>query len=183
MNILIGEDEIRERVKELAGEIISDFGYEEISIVALLKGSFVFLADIIREFHRQGSKLVVEFIDVSSYGGATSPQGGPSVREFARPPVCGRKVLLVDDILDTGRTLSKCRLILEKEDPRVLKTCVFLVKDVKRLVDISPDYYGFEIGNKFVVGYGLDYDGRFRELPYITEIDDISMPAGRQKPK
>jgi hypoxanthine phosphoribosyltransferase len=174
MNILITEDEIRKRVEELAGEIISDFGYKQLSIVALLKGSFVFLADIIREFHRQGSKLVVEFMDVSSYGGGTTSLGSPLVKEFARPPVCGRKVLLVDDILDTGRTLSKCKKILEKEHPSVLKTCVFLVKNVKRVVDINPDYCGFRIENKFVVGYGLDYDGRFRQLPYIAEIDEIS---------
>jgi len=174
MTILIGEDEIRERVKELSEEIISDFGNQEFFIVALLKGSFVFLADLIREFHRRGSKLLVEFIGVSSYGGATSPQGNPLVREFARPSVCGEKVLLVDDILDTGSTLSKCKAILEGEHPSTLKTCVFLVKNVKRVVDIVPDYYGFEIENKFVIGYGLDYDGRFRELPYITEIDEIT---------
>jgi len=176
MNILITEDEIRERVKELAGEIICDFGREEISIIALLKGSFVFLADIIREFHRQGSRLLVEFIDVSSYGGATVSQGNPLIREFKRPSVCGRNVLLVDDILDTGRTLSKCKTILENEHPRVLKTCVFLVKNVKRVFDITPDYFGFTIEDKFVVGYGLDYDGKFRELPYIADIDEISMP-------
>ena len=175
-NILIGEDEIRERVKELASKITSDFGREEISIVALLKGSFVFLADIIREFHRQGSKLVVEFIDVSSYGGATLPQGIPQVREFVRPSVYGKNVLLIDDILDTGRTLSKCKMILENEHPRVLKTCVFLVKKVKRVVDITPDYFGFTIEDKFIVGYGLDYNGKFRELPYIADIEEISTP-------
>jgi len=178
-NILVGEDEIRERVKELAGEIICDFGYEEIYIIALLKGSFVFLADIIREFHRQGSKLVVEFIDVSSYGRATSPQGIPQVGEFVRLSVYGGNVLLIDDILDTGRTLSKCKMILENEHPKVLKTCVFLVKNVKRVVDITPDYYGFKTENKFVVGYGLDYGGKFRELPYITDIDEMST----QRPK
>jgi len=173
-NILISEDNIRERVKELVEEIISDFGYNETTIVAALKGSFVFLADIIREFHRKGSELIVEFIDVSSYSGATASQGNFLVREFARPPVCGRNVLLVDDILDTGRTLSKCKTILEDEHPRVLKTCVFLVKNVKRVFDITPDYFGFTIEDKFVVGYGLDYDGKFRELPYIAEIEEIS---------
>ncbi|MEA3432876.1 MAG: hypoxanthine phosphoribosyltransferase [candidate division WOR-3 bacterium] len=177
MNILISEDNIRERVKELVEEIISDFGYNETTIVAALKGSFVFLADIIREFHRQGSRLLVEFIDVSSYGGATVSQGNPLIREFKRPSVCGRNVLLVDDILDTGRTLSKCKIILENEHPRVLKTCVFLVKNVKRMFDITPDYFGFTIEDKFVVGYGLDYDGKFRELPYIAEIEEISTPA------
>jgi len=175
MKILITENEIRERVKKLVEEITSDFGCKETTIVAALKGSFVFLADIIREFHRQGSNLLVEFIDVSSYGGATVSQGNPLLREFKRPSVCGRNVLLVDDILDTGRTLSKCKTILENEHPRVLKTCVFLVKNVKRVVDITPDYFGFTIEDKFVVGYGLDYNGKFRELPYITEIDGISI--------
>ncbi len=166
MTILIKEDEIKTRVRDLAEAISCDFGFNEIFIIALLKGSFVFLTDLIREFHRLGSKMVIEFIDVSSHSGGNKES--PLVWNFERTSLSNKAVLLLDDILDTGETLSKCRQILGQEKLGLLKICVLLVKDRERRVDITPDYFGFKVPNKFVVGYGLDNDGRFRELPYIA---------------
>jgi len=167
LSLIIPEDKIRTRVKELAKEIEGDMGGPFI-VVSLLKGSFVFTADLIREF---SVPVKVDFMWVSSYGSSQESSGGVRVIQDLIIDVQGEKVLLVDDILDTGYTLREVVELLKRKNPSVLKVCVFLDKPQRRKVDIKADYVGFEVPNKFLVGYGLDWDEEGRNLRGIYAVD------------
>ena len=161
--ILITEAQIARRIKTLAREIERDFRGHETVVVSLLNGTVMFLADLIRHLNLP---LRLDFIGVSSYGLGTESGDLVFTKEL-RLDVRGRDVLLVDDILDTGKTMSRVLPKLGALKPRRIKTCVLLDKPSRRVEKICADYIGFEIPDLFVIGYGLDYAERYRNLPFV----------------
>jgi hypoxanthine phosphoribosyltransferase len=162
-SVLISEAQIKRRVKELARQIAADFTEGDLVVIALLNGTVPFLADLIRCL---ALPLRLDFIGASSYGQGTVSRELVYTKEL-RLEVRGRDVLLVDDILDTGRTLSAVTAKLERLGPRTIRTCVLLDKPARRLERIEAGYVGFTIPDLFVVGYGLDFAERYRNLPFI----------------
>ena len=161
--VLITEEQLARRVKILAAEIERDFRGRETVVVSLLSGTVMFLADLIRHLNLP---LRLDFIGVSSYGVGTESGELVFTKEL-RIDVRNRDVLLVDDILDTGKTLSRVLPKIRALKPRRIKTCVLLDKSARRVEKIQADYVGFEIPDLFVVGYGLDYAERYRNLPFV----------------
>src|SRR5580658_730975 len=162
-SVLISQESIARRVRLLAREVEKDFAGRDLVIVALLNGTVVFLADLLR---RLSMPLRLDFIGVSSYGGGTESADLVFTKEL-RLDVSGRDVLLLDDILDTGKTLFRVSAKLRRLGPRQIKICVLLDKPSRREEKIAADYVGFTIPNHFVVGYGLDYAERYRNLPFV----------------
>ena len=161
--VLITEEQIARRVRQLTRQIQRDFTGRDLVVVALLNGTIMFLADLIRHL---SLPMRLDFIGVSSYGAGTQ-SGQLTFTKTLRLEVRGRDVLVVDDILDTGRTLKRVCAVLREHRPRRLKICVLLDKKARRLERVHPDYVGFEIPDLFVVGYGLDYAERYRNLPFV----------------
>ncbi len=161
--VLITEEQIAERLRGLAQEIQGDYIGRELVIVSLLNGTVMFLADLIRHLELP---LRLDFIGVSSYGAGTESGDLVFTKEL-RLDVRGRDVLLVDDILDTGKTMTRVLAKLHPLKPRRIKTCVLLNKAARRTEPIEADYVGFEIPDFFVVGYGLDFAERYRNLPFV----------------
>lgn len=161
--VLLTEAQIRRRVAELARAIACDYAGTDLTLVALLTGTVVFLADLVR---RLPVPLRLDFMGVSSYGSGTSPRKLVFTKELALE-VRDRDVLLVDDILDTGRTLSAVTAKLAGLGPRSVRICVLLDKPSRRVADFGADYVGFKVPDVFVVGYGLDYAQRYRNLPFL----------------
>ena len=172
--VLIGEERIQRRVRQLAREVARDFTGKDLVVVALLNGTVLFLADLVRHLDLP---LRLDFIGVSSYGNRTSPGELVFTKEL-RLDVRGRDVLLVDDILDTGRTLHTVQVKLRELKPRRLRTCVLLDKPARRVRHVRVDYTGFEAPDQFVVGYGLDYAERYRNLPFIGVLRPEVYQAG-----
>ena len=162
-SILITDEQLAKRVKTLARQIEKDFHGREMVVVSLLSGTVMFLADLIRHLN---SPLRLDFMGVSSYGAGTESGELVFTKEL-RIDVRGRDVLLVDDILDTGKTLSRVIPKLQALKPRRIKTCVLLNKAARRVEKIKADYVGFEIPDYFVIGYGLDFAERYRNLPFV----------------
>jgi hypoxanthine phosphoribosyltransferase len=162
-SVLISRERIARRVHALARQIEGDFAGRDLVLVALLNGTVVFLADLLR---RLEMPLRLDFIGVSSYAGGAEPSDLVFTKEL-RLDVGGRDVLLVDDILDTGRTLARVSAKLSRLGPRQIKICVLMDKPSRRVKEITADYVGFTIANHFVVGYGLDYAERYRNLPFV----------------
>jgi hypoxanthine phosphoribosyltransferase len=162
-SILITDEQIARRIKTLAREIEKDFRGREMVVVSLLNGTVMFLADLIRHLNLP---LRLDFIGVSSYGLGTESGELVFTKEL-RLDVRGRDVLLVDDILDTGKTMSRVLPKLQALKPRRLKTCVLLDKPERRTYNIEADYVGFWIPDFFVIGYGLDFAERYRNLPFV----------------
>ncbi len=162
-SVLITQAQLARRVRELSREIERDFTGRDFVVVSLLNGTVMFLADLIRHLNLP---LRLDFIGVSSYGSGTVARELVFTKEL-RLDVRGRDVLLVDDILDTGKTLRAVVDKLNKLKPRQIKTCVLLDKPPRRVENIQADYAGFEIPDLFVVGYGLDYAERYRNLPFV----------------
>src|SRR6266513_1014939 len=161
--ILISDDRIARRIKLMSREIARDFTGREMVVVSLLNGTVMFLADLIRNL---SLPLRLDFMGVSSYGAGTESGELVFTKEL-RLDVRGRDVLLVDDILDTGKTLTRVLAKLEALKPRRIKTCVLLNKVARRVEDVEADNVGFEIPDFFVVGYGLDFAERYRNLPFV----------------
>lgn len=161
--VLITDEQIAKRIRALAKQIEKDFAGREMVIVSLLNGTVMFLADLIRNI---SLPLRLDFMGVSSYGSGTESRELVFTKEL-RLDVKGRDVLLVDDILDTGKTLHRVTDILEKLKPRRIKICVLLDKPERRVEKVKADYVGFTIPNLFVIGYGLDYAERYRNLPFV----------------
>jgi hypoxanthine phosphoribosyltransferase len=161
--VLITEEQLARRVKTLAREIEKDFRGHEMVVVSLLSGTVMFLADLIRHLNLP---LRLDFMGVSSYGSGTESGELVFTKEL-RLDVRGRDVLLVDDILDTGKTMSRVLPKIRALKPRQIKTCVLLDKPARRREDVIADYVGFAIPDFFVVGYGLDFAERYRNLPFV----------------
>ncbi|MDI6728989.1 MAG: hypoxanthine phosphoribosyltransferase [Thermodesulfovibrionales bacterium] len=157
-------EQIHEKVTELADRISRDYVGKEILAVGILKGSFMFFADIVRALK---IPVTVDFIVASSYLKSTST-GEVKIHYDVKEDIAGKHVLLIDDIIDTGVSLNYIRERILSKGPASLKICILLDKKERRSVDVPIDYTGFEIPNQFVVGYGLDYDNKYRNLPYIA---------------
>lgn len=156
---------IQARLDEMAQDLTVDYENTELTVIAILNGSMMFVADLLR---RLPLRLQVACLSVASYHGATESTGVVEFLQIALPDVKGRRVLLMDDILDSGRTLAAIReKILRECDPAEVRVCVLLSKRKTRAEEVKADYVGFEIENEFVVGYGLDYREKYRNLPYI----------------
>jgi hypoxanthine phosphoribosyltransferase len=162
--VLFTERQIRRRVKSLAREIKAVYGQREFTIVSLINGAVMFTADLMREID---NPVRLDCIRVSSYGALTRSIGTPQVIHSLTLDIARRHVLIIDDILDTGKTLKLVRGLALKLKPASLRTCVLLDKKARREVDLEADFVGFEIPDKFVVGYGLDFAERYRNLPCI----------------
>jgi hypoxanthine phosphoribosyltransferase len=164
-NILFHESTILVRLDELAAQITRDYSDKELTVVAVLNGSLWFMADLLR---RIPLPLRVDCLSVSSYHGGTESSGLVTFDQTSLPDIDGRHVLILDDILDSGRTLHAiCAKLMAEAKPLSLKSCVLLAKRKRRAVETEADYVGFEIGDEFVVGYGLDYKERYRNLPFV----------------
>jgi len=162
--ILIDEGAIRAKVAELGTQVTRDYAGRDLVLVSILKGALPFLADLMRQIPLP---LALDFMEVSSYGNATSSSGVVRILKDLAKPIEGRHVLIVEDILDTGHTLGHILEHLETKRPASIRLCALLDKPARRVVPIDVDYRGFEIADKFVVGYGLDYAERYRNLPFI----------------
>jgi len=176
IDVLIPADDIARRVDALAREIVADLPAEFL-VVVILKGSFVFAADLIRALERVGASAQVDFITLSSYRDGTESGGSVAVTHDISENVAGRDVLIVEDILESGRTLSFAGDHLRRRGASSVRTCLLLDKPEKRRVSIQADYVGFTIGPEFVVGYGLDLANRFRGLPYIGVVRAEGAPT------
>jgi len=162
--ILLTKEEIAETVKKLANQIKDEYSGKNPLILCILKGSLIFTADIIRELD---FPCEIDFMQVSSYGSGAETTGKLVVKKDIDTDIVGRDVIVVEDILDTGVTLSNLLPELERRGAASVKLCVLLNKPERRIAEVHADYVGFEIENEFVVGYGLDYDEKYRNLPYI----------------
>ena len=163
--ILVSEEQLKAKVAELGDQITRDYEGRQLVLVSILKGSVVFMADLMRAIHMSCS---IDFMVVSSYGGAkTSSTGLVKIIKDLDQDLTGKDLLIVEDILDTGITLSHLVPMLQLRNPASVKLCTILSKPSRRKVDLHPDYLGFEVPDEFVVGYGLDYDEKYRNLPYV----------------
>jgi hypoxanthine phosphoribosyltransferase len=167
VRVLISHKRIRERVRQMAQEIRRDFPNEAVHLVGVLKGSVLFLADLAREL---GGEVSFDFISVSSYGKGMDSTGEVKMNKDLDVSIEGRSVLVVEDILDTGLTLKYLLRLFEERKPKHLRVAVLLDKAERRIADVKADYTGFVIPNEFVVGYGLDYDERYRNLPDVCVV-------------
>ncbi len=163
-SILISEDRLMKRVEELGKEISKDFKGEDILLVGLLKGSVIFLADLVRKITEP---CMIDFMSVTSYGNDIESSGEVRFLKDLDSDINGKNVVIVEDIIDTGLTLREVLKVLKARNPKTLKVCTLLNKVSRRLVDITVDYNGFDIPDAFVVGYGLDYAQKYRNLNYI----------------
>lgn len=169
MNVLLDSEAIQARIRELAGEIERDHsGEEEIHLVCVLKGGFVFMADLVRHM---SPRVTLDFIAVSSYAKGTKSSGEVRMLKDLDSGLEGRNVVIVEDIVDTGLTLTYLQDILRARSPKSLRTACLLSKPSRRQIDVKVDYIGFTIEDRFVVGYGLDYAEKYRNLGYIAVLD------------
>lgn len=168
-DVLLSKETIQDRVSELARQISRAYdGVEPVYLLGVLRGSFIFLADLARELTVPRN---IDFIALSSYEGSQSSGGAVRMMLDVRTPLKGKHVLIVEDIVDTGYTLEYLLKTLRAREPASIKTCVLLQKPDQLQVPTTIDYLGFTIPDKWVVGYGLDYDDKFRALPYIGTVD------------
>lgn len=168
--ILIDKGTIARRVDELVDAISETTEPTNLVVVGILKGSFMFLADLMRSFHRHNIHPRIDFLTLSSYGSGTTSSGTVDIIHDIREEIVHADVLLVDDILDTGRTMEFTKKLLLDRGAKAVHTCVLLDKKAHRAVEFEADYAGFSIDDHFVVGYGLDYDNLYRELPHIARV-------------
>jgi hypoxanthine phosphoribosyltransferase len=167
--ILVQQDDLQHRVRELAGEISRDYDGRQLFLVGVLKGAVFFLSDLMR--HLEVS-CEVDFMAVSSYGSSTDSSGVVRILKDLDAPIAGRDVLIVEDIVDSGLTLSYLLRTLKARDPASLEVCALLTKPERRKVDLPIKYVGFEIPNRFAIGYGLDHVERFRNLPFVAVLQE-----------
>ena len=164
LRVLLSEDEIREKVRELGGKITADDKNSNLMLVTVLKGAVVFLADLMRQIDVPAE---IDFMVVSSYGSGVKSSGVVKIVKDLDVPLAGKDILIVEDILDSGLTLSYIKELLESRGPRSIRIATLLDKPSRRKVDLQADYIGFSVPDEFVIGYGLDYDEKYRNLPYI----------------
>ncbi len=167
--VLISKEQLEKRVSELGAQISKDYEGKTILLIGILKGSVPFMADLMR--HIDGD-VEIDFMSVSSYGSSTKSSGVVRIIKDLDKSIEGKHVIIVEDIVDSGLTLSYLKSHLLSRHPASLKVCTMLDKPARRKVEFTPDYCGFEIEDKFIVGYGLDFDQKFRHLPYISWIKE-----------
>lgn len=163
--VLLSEEQLKKIVEKLGKQISSDYEGKKLILVSVLKGSVVFMGDLMREIK---IPCFIDFMSVSSYGSGTTSSGVVKIiKDLDTNVIEGANLLIVEDILDSGKTLSYLKDILSQRKPESIKICTLLDKPDRRVVDLSPDYSGAVIPDAFVVGYGLDYDEKYRNLPYV----------------
>ncbi len=167
-DVLLSEEEIASKVEELAKKIQADYEGQDILLVGILKGASVFVADLMRKINLD---VNIDFMSVSSYGSGTESSGTVKILKDLDVDIEGKNVLIVEDIIDSGATLRNLYDTLMTRNPKSLKLCTLLDKPDRRKVDIKVDYVGYEIEDKFIVGYGIDYAEKYRNLPYIAIIE------------
>ena len=166
---LIDEEKLHARINEIAKQIEAEYGGKEITLICILKGSVFFTVELAKNIN---GDVRLEFIRVSSYGEGTESTGEIKMKLDLKDSIQGKDVIVVDDIIDTGRTLSYLIEYLKMKKPNSVKLCALLDKPDRRVKQVKVDYTGFEIPDKFVVGYGLDWDEKYRNLPYIGYIEE-----------
>ena len=171
--ILIDEDTLTARVAELGQELSADYAGREPLLIGVLKGAVFFMADLMRHLT---VPCEVDFMAISSYGAATDSSGVVRILKDLDINIEGRDVLVVEDIIDSGLTLSYLMRNLESREPASLEVCALLTKPARRAMDVPVRYVGFEIPNRFVIGYGLDFGERYRNLPYVAVMDERLVP-------
>ena len=169
LNVLINEKTLNNRIKEIAEEIENEYKNEEIVLVCILKGAVYFTVELSKNI--KDSSVVLDFMKVSSYGEGTETTGNVELKVDLSTNIENKNVIIVEDIIDSGYTLNYLYDYLKSKNPKTLKICVLLDKKERREKTIDVDYTGFEIENKFVVGYGLDYADKYRNLPYVGYIE------------
>ena len=167
IKVLITEQEIASRTRELAEQIQREYNNEEIVIVCILKGATFFAVELAKRIE---SDTIIDFMKVSSYEG-TESTGKINFTLDISEDITGKNVLIVEDIVDTGRTLAYVKKYLESKNPKNVKICTMLNKKERRVIDLEPEYVAFDIPDKFVIGYGLDYDEKYRNLPYVGYLE------------
>ena len=169
LKVLISEEKLHERINEIAQQIYQDYNGQEVTFICILKGSIFFTVELAK---RIPNDINFEFIRVSSYHG-TDSTGVIEMKVDLQGDITGKDVIVIEDIIDTGRTLSYLKEYLKSKEPNSLKICSLLDKKERRVVPMEADYVGFDIPDKFVVGYGLDVDEKFRNLPYIGYFENV----------
>jgi len=170
IEVMINEEAIEKRVLELAEVINNDYRGKPVKVIGVLTGGFIFMADLVKKLDLD---IRIDFIDLSSYGAGTESSGEVKIMRDLKNPIEGEHVLVVEDIIDSGRSLKRLTTHLMASNPASLKICTLLDKPARRepeLENMTPDYVGFVIENEFVIGYGLDFDQRYRNLPYVGKI-------------
>jgi hypoxanthine phosphoribosyltransferase len=173
--VLIDEDRLRSRVVELGEEISADYAGRDLLLIGVLKGAVFFMADLMRKLT---IPCEVDFMAISSYGASTDSSGVVRILKDLDINIEGRHVLVVEDIIDSGLTLSYLMRNLESREPETLEVCALLTKPDRREMEVPVRYVGFEIPNRFVIGYGLDFGERYRNLPYVAVLSDDALPEG-----
>lgn len=170
--VLYTQAEITKRAKEIAAQIDKDFEGEDVILLGTLKGSIMWLVDIMKHTKIE---TTVDFITASSYGSSTTSSGVVKISYEPQTNMYNKNIIIIEDIVDTGNTLAFLKEKLKERGPKSVKICTMLNKQARRTADVKADYIGFEIEDLFIVGYGLDYDQKFRDLPYISylEADDV----------
>lgn len=168
IQVYLTEEQIGNRIRELGAMISETYGEEPVCLICILKGSVFFTCELAK---RITSPVELEFMSVSSYGAGTTSSGVVRIVQDLGTSIEGKNVVVIEDIIDSGRTLSYLLENLKTRNPKSLRLCTLLDKPERRVVDVAVDYVGFEIPDEFVVGYGLDYDQRYRNLPYIGFVE------------
>ncbi len=168
ISVLISEEDVNERINELAQKINEDYAGKTVHLICILKGSVFFTCELAK---RITLPVTLDFMSVSSYGGGTESSGTVKIKKDLDESIEGKDVIVIEDIIDSGRTLNNLLKVLKTRNPKSIRLCTLLDKPDRRVVDVDVDYTGFEIPDKFVVGYGLDYDQNYRNLPYIGVVE------------
>ena len=165
---LISEEKVDARIRELGEQISKDYAGESVHLVCILKGACIFMCDLAKRIR---VPLSMDFMTVSSYGSGTQSSGIVRIKKDLDDPIKGLNVLIVEDIVDSGRTLHYLTEVFKERGCKSVRTCTLLDKPERRVLDLDVDYVGFMIPNQFVVGYGMDYDQRYRDLPFIGVVE------------
>lgn len=168
IDVLIAEEDVDRRIRELGEEISRDYAGKSVHLICILKGSVYFTCELAK---RITVPVTMDFMQCSSYGAATKSSGIVRLVKDLDEPITDRDVIIIEDIIDSGRTLNHLKSLLLQRNPASLKLCTLLDKPERRVVDVDVEYVGFQIEDKFVVGYGLDYDQKYRNLPYIGIVE------------
>lgn len=173
ISVLITEEEVNKRIAEIAEQIDRDFTGEPVHLICILKGSVFFTCELAK---RLSIPVTIDFMQVSSYGDGTKSSGVVRISKDTDEGLVGKNAIVIEDIVDSGRTLSYLLKLLKERKPKNLKLCTLLDKPSRRVVDVDVDYVGFQIPDRFVVGFGLDYAQKYRNLPYIGVVE----PGGEE---
>ena len=168
IEVMLSEEKVDARIKELGEQISRDYAGKSVHLICILKGSVYFTCELAK---RITVPVTMDFMQCSSYGGDTKSSGIVRIVKDLDENIEGKEVIIIEDIIDSGRTLSHLKKLLSQRNPASLKICTLLDKPERRVVDVDVEYVGFQIEDKFVVGYGLDYDQQYRNLPYIGVVE------------